>query len=391
MRSPVFRSTTLVVFLAAVPILAAKPPVSVDCAKGQSINSVLATNADPLEIEFSGTCQEDVLITRDRITIRGTGASPAIVGAPNIPFADRKPAVSVYGADNVILAAFTADDSDSRGIEAKGSSRLIVDDVVATGSRSGLLLLEQSSALVRNSSFDGNTGDGIGVWDNSALMLEGAISASDNTRAGIIASGGSSITVSTLGANTSANDNLFGFLLQLGAQALMSSASPTNTTAAGNGSLGLSVTSESHWSGGVAVSSSDYGIAVESSASLAASPGAISVSSCFAGVYVAEDSQVTLTNVGLSGNDYGVYVDGGNAKILNSAISGSAEEDVHLEFGSRLISGGSSASVVYCDDTVLVRGGISCPPPALLSAPRLRSQGVRRSVRRETGAPLTMN
>src|SRR5688500_13598748 len=290
------RSLSILVVSAAIafPGIAAQQPEHVDCSKGQSINKALKTNADPLEIEFSGTCAEDVLIARDRVSLRGTGSSPMIVGASGVPFADRQPGILLRGASDVLLAGFTVHDTDSRAIEARGSSALAIENVLATGSRTGLLLVEQSSALVRNSSFDGNTGDGIGVWDNSALMLEGAITANGNTRVGIIASGGSSLTVAIAGASTTANNNLLGYLLQLGAQALMSSASPTTTTASGNGSIGLAVSSESHWSGGATVSNSVYGITVEAAGSFFGPSGRISVSSCETGLYVAQDSQMTV-------------------------------------------------------------------------------------------------
>jgi hypothetical protein len=356
-------------FVSALPLMAAKPPVSVDCSKGQSINAALAGNADDLEVQFSGTCAEDVLIVRDRVTLRGVGTAPKITGQPGVPFADRQPGVSVRGADNVSLLDFEVTDSDSRGIEARGSSKMTVTNVTATGNRTGLLLIEQSSAFVSNSTFDGNTGDGIGVWENSALTIEGAISLDGNTRSGLIISGGSSASVGPLGATTTANGNNFGFWLQLGAQVQMSSAGVTSTTASNNNTLGVGVSSESHWSGPVTISGSAYGLDIEASGSFWAPPGGVS----------------------LSGNDYGLFVFSGAADVRGTSITGSAEEDVHLEFGARLISWGSSAGVVSCDGTELVRGGIVCPPPALAPEDSLKSERVAATVSRGALGPLTVD
>jgi hypothetical protein len=346
-------------FVCALPAMAAKPPVSVDCSKGQSINGALAGNADDLEIEFSGTCAEDVLIVRDRVTLRGVGTAPTITGQPGVPFADRQPGVMVRGADNVSLLDFEVTDSDSRGVEARGSSKLTVTNVTAIGNRTGLLLIEQSSAFVRNSTFDGNTGDGIGVWENSALTIEGAISLSGNTRAGLIMSGGSSTSVGPLGAATTSNGNNLGFWLQLGAQVQMSAAGPTSTTASNNNILGVGVSSESHWSGAVTISGTQYGLDIEASGSFWAPFGGLS----------------------LSGNDYGLFIFSGNAEVTGATITGSAAEDVHLEFGARLVANGSSAGVVFCDGTQLVRGGITCPPPALAPEESLRTASARVSMR----------
>jgi hypothetical protein len=49
----------------------------VNCDKGESINKALAKNlgAAPLVVEVSGMCRENVVVTRDRVTLRGTDPS----------------------------------------------------------------------------------------------------------------------------------------------------------------------------------------------------------------------------------------------------------------------------------------------------------------------------
>jgi hypothetical protein len=55
---------------------AAQAPATekVNCQKGESVNKALAkqTGAAALVVEISGTCHENVVVTRDRVTLRGT-------------------------------------------------------------------------------------------------------------------------------------------------------------------------------------------------------------------------------------------------------------------------------------------------------------------------------
>jgi hypothetical protein len=51
---------------------AANKEVRVDCSKGQSINRALGDMADDLVVEISGLCEENVVVNRERVTLRGT-------------------------------------------------------------------------------------------------------------------------------------------------------------------------------------------------------------------------------------------------------------------------------------------------------------------------------
>ncbi|MBI2835747.1 MAG: hypothetical protein HYX76_15105, partial [Acidobacteria bacterium] len=48
--------------------------VKVKCAQGDSINKAIGQhpNAESLVVEISGMCSENVVVTRDRVTLRGT-------------------------------------------------------------------------------------------------------------------------------------------------------------------------------------------------------------------------------------------------------------------------------------------------------------------------------
>ena len=46
--------------------------VAVDCAAGDSIAKALEQPGDPLTIDIRGFCDEDVVLSRDRVTLRGS-------------------------------------------------------------------------------------------------------------------------------------------------------------------------------------------------------------------------------------------------------------------------------------------------------------------------------
>jgi hypothetical protein len=57
--------------------------IRVDCNRGDSINQALADKADGLIIEVQGTCQEDVVVARDDVTLLGLGSDPTVVAQAN--------------------------------------------------------------------------------------------------------------------------------------------------------------------------------------------------------------------------------------------------------------------------------------------------------------------
>ncbi len=49
--------------------------VQVDCAQGMTLDQALGLHPRPLVVEFTGTCDQDVTIPGDNITLRGADAS----------------------------------------------------------------------------------------------------------------------------------------------------------------------------------------------------------------------------------------------------------------------------------------------------------------------------
>src|SRR6185503_4060518 len=83
--------------------------VKVDCAKGDTINAALASNpkVQRLTIEISGMCHENVVVTRDRVTLRGSDpAHDGIQAAENTEFTDAAlwvRAAALFTVENLTL------------------------------------------------------------------------------------------------------------------------------------------------------------------------------------------------------------------------------------------------------------------------------------------------
>src|SRR5688572_12526718 len=92
---------------ATAPSAAAQAPAAtekVDCSKGESINKALSKHqgAGSLVVELTGMCQENVVVTRDRVTLRGTDpATDGIQAVGNVEQTDA--AVWVRSAQLVTL------------------------------------------------------------------------------------------------------------------------------------------------------------------------------------------------------------------------------------------------------------------------------------------------
>ncbi|HVT45390.1 MAG TPA: right-handed parallel beta-helix repeat-containing protein [Thermoanaerobaculia bacterium] len=365
--------------------------IIVDCNNKSKINDALLDTSPELRIEFSGICQEDVRITRSNTTLAGKPGA-RIVGA-TVPLEQRQPGVAIHGARNVNLIGFEIQDSDFRGIEMRTSTAAI-EGLTVTGSRTGLLLIEQSFASVRNSSFNGNIGDGIGVWDNSAIVLQGPVSANGNSRVGVLVSNGSSLTLGPAGVSLTANGNLFGYAVQVAASAQLGSAGPTSVEAVGNSVLGALISQTSSWAGRLTARDSELCVEVDGSA-FESLGGGFTASGCTFGVFGWLDSFVWLGGSNVSGTEFGVYLDGATGQITNATFTGNTSEDVHAEFGSKVsFNGTNQACNVFVDETSIRRGNTTCPPDPEL---QVSSIGARQGkgaayggIRRTATEPLSL-
>src|SRR2546426_12391439 len=92
----------IVVTSCVLPGAAAADKVQVNCAlAGQTISSALAANSgvENLVLVVKGTCTENVVITRDDLTIQTNGVTPAFIVAAD----NSQPAVHLDGARRSLI------------------------------------------------------------------------------------------------------------------------------------------------------------------------------------------------------------------------------------------------------------------------------------------------
>jgi hypothetical protein len=124
---------------ARVPPAAAQGPaatVAVNCHKGESINKALTkhANAASLLVEIDGMCQENVVVTRDRVTLRGS--DPASDG---------------------VEAAGDAEQTDA-AVWVRGAQLVTIENLKLTGGFSGLLATDVGVPflIMNNCRLEGN-------------------------------------------------------------------------------------------------------------------------------------------------------------------------------------------------------------------------------------------
>ena len=131
------------------PSLEAKPfkQIDVECAKGDSINDALDRRDTELLINIIGICTEDVMVARDRVTLRGT--DPAVDG----------------------IQAATIDDPYGAALFIRGARRVAVENLQLTGAKHAGLLIEDSrrDVVLRNLWIEGNKESGL-LASNSLVV-----------------------------------------------------------------------------------------------------------------------------------------------------------------------------------------------------------------------------
>ena len=142
--------------------------VNVDCTKGKSINKALDQhkNAQNLIVEIEGMCTENVIVTRDRVTLRGVN-----------PSTDGIQAVSNVAPIDAALWV-------------RGAHEVTIENLKLTGGFAGLLSTEVSTTHLRlvNSRLEGNSTYGA-LLQFSLMQAEDTVfSSNGNFNAGVFIS-----------------------------------------------------------------------------------------------------------------------------------------------------------------------------------------------------------
>lgn len=181
----IFMTTVLLVVFTMVNTAEAKKFQPVDCDSGDTINGALDQRDynEKLLIEISGTCDEEVLIKDDDVTLT---KDPDALVKPTIK------KITVDGARRIKLTALNVDAVEA-GIHGKDGATLTVKDVIDVSESGVGILLDNNSVLeipgtTVESSITASAGS---IIKSSGSSITGNITASAGS---IIQASGSTIT-----------------------------------------------------------------------------------------------------------------------------------------------------------------------------------------------------
>ncbi len=184
---PIFSSWLIVAFVFAGTAWAAEradgasrsgqesATVAVDCDRGQSINRALERHprAQSLIVEIAGRCTETVVVTRDRVTLRGNDpAQDGIVATSAAEVLDS--AVWVRGAHLVTLENLSLEGGFAGLLATEASTgHLRLLGCRLTGNTAWGALLQASLVQATGTVFEGNGSFNAGIFQGSRLECLG--------------------------------------------------------------------------------------------------------------------------------------------------------------------------------------------------------------------------
>ena len=292
--------------------------VTVNCnTPSQSITNALKryVPGNGLLINFSGTCNENIDILRDDITIRGTTLTATINGPNNTDSV-----IQLDGARRIRLESFLITGGRDGVNGTRGSSFTMVGVNVQDAPRFGVIASNNSQGSVDNALIKGAGSNGL-IAANGAMLFITNTTVEDG-QTGIQANRGSHIRIgqdqagsATLGPVLVRNNRGSGINLDSSATAII-----VSTTVENNQGSGINITRSAH---------ADIGI------------GSFNVIGA-----------VTVKNNSTSGTGNGIFVDGGSINLVGSTISGHA-------FGLQMVNGANGRVGILPDSSAYLGNTIS--------------------------------
>lgn len=349
----------------------------VDCARGKTLKKALEKSRRPLIVEFSGTCNEDVTIPGDDVTLRGKDATATIIGT-----------VTLVGLSHIHLEDFTVRDTPigppatrvGDGVVVLSSQDIHITRVQVVNAGNISFDLEGSWVNLTDCTVTGSRQIGVAVALGSVVNNFGTLTVTGTTNNNAIVvtdkgqmqiSPGSRI-VTTDNAGSGLFVQLQGHIFAHGGSRLTSQRNASGINVVDEGTIVL---------GGARIEASDnlaFGIQVGQLADWAVvggvTPNVFVTNNGGPGFLVSRQAFLRLReNTTITGNGGpGVVVDGAGVAIRGSNISGnnSGNGDVVLVFGTNAtFDGGNTVPTpIFCDGTVLIRGQFTCGAPLTAAA-----------------------
>lgn len=377
--------------------------LTVDCSRGQSLQSTLKFAPPGSTIAVKGTCVGPFTITTDGLQLNG-GTTATLNGGG-------KDVITINGAHGIVLTGLTIT-GGGNGVVENGAQATLLNDVVEQNAVTGILAQSDSTVTVSGGSTSQNGLDGIDVEASSSLMVTGTYTATGDGVFGIDVNNASSIALTA--ATLSVSGNALGVQLGTNASGFLDGASILNSS--NNVTVGLTMVSGAHMVdfGGSIVANGNgiNGISLNSKAGLDldAASQVQANNNLTDGVHMEQLSVMTVFNVpqfsGVSGTTTltaqgnqgdgineltnseilvdnfaalqvsgntlaGLSLDDGSSLSFGQTVPVSGVQstvtgnhpDLSLSFASRITTiGNDTIHTVICDKTVLARGPISCSP-----------------------------
>ncbi len=161
-------------------------PFDVDCSAGETVQAAVDLAKQGDAIHVSGICYENVLITKNGITLDG-GGTAEIVGIDSPLFAAT---ISVRGATNVTIQSFALITGSSFGVFVRDNGQAIIGgeaegtgNVISGNTSIGVAVAESSSAVIDSNTISNNGvppsgppiggSAGVNVFANASAVIIG--------------------------------------------------------------------------------------------------------------------------------------------------------------------------------------------------------------------------
>jgi hypothetical protein len=314
--------------------------VTVDCNAGESIQQAIdqSDRSQPLTVTINGTCPESVHITRDWVTLQGSG-SGAGIHAPT-----DGAAIWIDGARYIRLAQLTLTGGGNQSplLNASNGSSVSTHAVDITGGQYGLGAWSNASVAVDGGMVSNSQVFGVNAGAGAHIALFGGAVVRGAGFHGVIASNSGSIEVHDATVESSAGTGVFAFQ---------------------GGSVSV-------WNGAV-VRNNDKG-GVGANAASAGVSGGLVTGNNESGVFGFNGGQVTVQGGAVvEGNHgFGIYLATGSTLALGDSTTAVRENDGSgvLLKDTSVVTGGTGGAVIADNGG----WGISCAPApavAMISGP----------------------
>jgi hypothetical protein len=200
--------------------LAGPTTILVDCNNGETITDALQQLGDPLTIQVKGTCNENVEIVRNDVTLIAHPSGGTINGP----------------------------DPNKITINVRGSPRTVIDGLTVTGGRTGI----NGSAMIRNCTIQNNAWNGVSFYHGGNGTVD-SCRIKDNPHHGIVIEGGSATVINS----TISSNGGVGIIVNPGGSARIGITDRNEyagNTISNNGSNGIHVAGGSAFIGGNTIS-----------------------------------------------------------------------------------------------------------------------------------------